>query len=186
MRRRPFLVLAVISALIIFAPPAAAGCIKRHSIPIASGPSPSGESWTVEGTIGNNGDCREWLFGMEFQLPGAVGWGWVTGIPSGGHLSKNFMIDASDDLQEDGSKRVFSGTAGGDVARIVATLSDGKHLTIQPKSAPAGLRQRVVWLRNARYFVQYYPPDGFVTSVSLFSASGQLLYRTTSAEGSFF
>ncbi len=178
--------LATISALIFFAPSATARCIKRHSIPIANGPGANGEPWTVEGTIGNNGSCRSWLFGMEFTLPGAVSWGWGTGIPSGGHLPEDFTIDASDYLLEDGSNRVFSGTAGGDVVRIVATLSDGKHLTIQPRSAPAALRQRVVWLRNARYFVQYYPPDGFITSVSLFNASGQLLYRTMSAEGSFF
>jgi hypothetical protein len=184
MHRHPFL-LAAISALFLCAPSAAIGCITRHSVPIASGSSPSGEPWTVEGTIGNNGSCREWLFGMEFQLPGAVNWGWGTGIPAGGHLSKSFKMDASDDLQKDGSKRVFSGSVGGEVARIVATLSNGKRLAIQPKSAPAALRRKVVWLRNVRYFVKYYPPQGFVTSVSLFSVSGQLLYRTSGAEGFF-
>jgi hypothetical protein len=172
-------------ALLVFVPSAVASCIKRHSVPIASGPSPSGDPWTVEGTIGNNGSCGEWLFGMEFDLPGAVHWGWGTGIPAAGHLNQDFTIDASDDLQEDGSWRVFSGTVAGDVAKLVAGLSDGKRLTIQPKSPPAQLRRHVAWLRNARYFVQYYLPEGFVTSVSLFSASGQLLYRTRGSEGTF-
>jgi hypothetical protein len=122
---------------------------------------------------------------MEFELPGAVHWGWGTGIPAGGHLSQDFTIDASDDLEEDGSRRVFSGTVAGDVAKVVAALSNGKRLTIQPKSAPAQLRRHVVWLRNARYFVQYYLPEGFVTSTSLFSASGQLLYRARGLEGTF-
>jgi hypothetical protein len=185
MRRGQTAVLAVIVALFVLAPSASAACIKRHSVPIASEPSPSGEPWTVMGTIGNNGSCREWLFGMEFKLPGAVNWSWGTGIPAGGHLSKRFMIEAGDYLQEDGTQRVFSGTVGGDVAKVMATLSNGKRLTIQPKSTPAPLRRHVVWLRNVRYFVQYYLPEGFVTSVSLFSATGQLLYRT-GGEGGFF
>jgi hypothetical protein len=136
----------------------------------------------VEGTIGNNGSCREWLFGMEFTLPGAINWGWGTGIPAGGHLSNRFKIDASDDLQEDGAWRVLSGSVGGDVAKVTATLSNGKRLSFKPRSALASLRGEVVWLRNVRYFVEYYPPTGFVTSASLFSASGRLLYRASGEE----
>ena len=179
-------VLAAFIVLLVFAPVAGASCIRRHSVPIASGLSPSAETWTVEGTIGNNGSCREWIFGMEFNLPKAINWGWGTGIPANGHLSSDFNIDASDDLVEDGSYRVFSGSAGGDVAKLVATLSNGKHLVIHPKSPPAPLRSRVAWLRNVRYFVDYYPPTGFVSSVSLLSASGQLLYRVSGSGGEFF
>lgn len=159
-----------------------AACVARHGVPIGSGSSPEGATWTVEGTIGNNGGCREWLFGMEFSLPGAVNWGWGTGIPAGGHLSYRFTIDASDNLQEDGAWRVFSGSVAGDVAKVTARLSNGRRLVFKPRSAPASLRRKVVWLRNARYFVQYYPPTGFVTSASLFNASGQLLYRTSGEE----
>ena len=85
--------LTAVVLFLLLAPPATANCIKRHSVPIASGSSPSGEPWTVEGTIGNNGSCREWLFGMEFDLPSAEHWGWVTGIPAGGHLPRNFTIE---------------------------------------------------------------------------------------------
>jgi hypothetical protein len=181
------LALAAVSAVLLFAPSAAAGCIARHSVPIASGPSPSGEPWTVEGTIGGNGGCHhEWLLGMSFNLPGVGSWETATGIPAGGHLSRNYRIDAFDAIQEDGAERVFAGVVGGEVATVTATLSNGKRLKIEPRSAPAQLRRHVVWLRNVRYFVQYYLPKGFVTSVSLFSASGLLLYRTTDMEGSFF
>jgi hypothetical protein len=184
MRVRPILVLAAATTLLIFAPLATASCIKRHSVPIATGTSPTGLPWTVEGTIGNNGNnCRDWLFGMQFELTGAANWGWSTGIPAGGHLPRTFDIDASDNLQEDGVSRVFSGTVGGEVAKVLATLSNNKHLTIQPKAPPAELRRKVVWLRNVRYFVNYYPPVAFVTGVSLFSASGQLLYREKTFEG---
>lgn len=184
MRSRPIFALVATAAFLALVPAAAAGCINRHSVPIARGISPSGETWTVEGTIGNNGNCREWLFDMEFALPRAGNWGWGTGIPAGGHLAQTFKIDASDFLQEDGTSRVFSGTVGGAVASIVATLSDGKHIKIKPRSPSAKLRRTVIWLRNVRYFVQYYPPEGLVTSVSLLASSGQLLYRT-SGEGSF-
>lgn len=172
----------LIALLLAFVPTAGAACIARHRLPIASGQSPEGEKWTVEGTIGSNGSCRQWLFGMDFRLPQTINWGWGTGIPAGGHLSNAFDIDASDDLQEDGAWRVLSGSVPGDVAKIMATLSNGKRLIFKPRSAPAPLRRKVTWLRNVRYFVQYYPPTGFVTSASLFSASGQLLYRTSGSQ----
>lgn len=173
---------AVVIVMLVLASAAGAACIPRHGVPIDSGSSPEGATWTVEGTIGNNGSCREWLFGMEFSLPGAVNWGTSTGIPVGGHLSSRYTIDASDNLQEDGAWRVFSGLVAGDVAKVTASLSNGRRLVFKPRSAPASLRRKVVWLRNVRYFVQYYPPTGFVTAASLFSVTGQLLYRTSGEE----
>jgi hypothetical protein len=184
MRTRPLLLLTVVAALLVLAPSATAKCIKPHSVRIASGTSPNDLPWTVEGSIRNNGNsCREWLFGMGFELTGVGNWSWSTGIPPGGRLRDGFEIDASDNLQEDGSTRVFSGSVGGEVAKVMATLSNNKHLTFRPKSPSAQLRRKFTWLRNVRYFVTYYPPEAFVTGVSTFSASGQLLYRDRSFEG---
>ena len=186
MRQRSIPVLFAIALFLLLVPVAEAGCVKRHSVRIATGTSPGGWSWTVDGSIGNNGgNCHEWLFGMGFELQGATNWNWVTEIPAGGHLSRRFEISASDNLLEDGSSRVFSGTVNGEVAKIVLTLSNNKHLTIRPKSPPPQLRRKVVWLRNVRYFVEYYPPEGFVTGVATLSASGQLLYRDKSFEEGF-
>ena len=181
MRRGFALALMGAAVLCLLATPANARCIERHRVTIASGSSPDGEAWSVDGTIGNNGSCREWLFDMDFNFA-TFGWGWATGIPAGGHLSGKSWIETFDDLQGNGSYRVFSGSVGGHVARIVATLSNGKRLRVEPRSVPRRLRD-VVWLRNVRYFVQYYLPAGFVTSASLFSASGKLLNRITSRNG---
>lgn len=171
------------AALLLLAPSAGAACIKRHRVPIATGTSPSGSPWSVEGTIGNNGRrCGEWLLGMEFEIQGGVSWGWGTGIPAGGHLGRGFQIDAFDELLEDGSYRVVSGTVGGEVARVQFTLSNNKRISIRPKAPPRRLLRKVAWLRDVRYFVDYYPPEGFVTGVATFSASGLLLYRDKSFE----
>lgn len=181
MGRKPVFILAWVLALLVLASTAQAGCIKRHKVHIASGTSPSGWTWTVDGSIGKNGgSCHEWLFGMDFMLEEAGSWGWATGIPAGGHIGPDFHIEASDELLEDGSYRVFSGTVNGEVSKVVITLSNNEHLTIRPKSPSASLRRKVVWLRNVRYFVDYYPPKGFVTGVATFNASGQLLYRDKS------
>ncbi len=137
----------------------------------------------MDGGIGTNGSCREWLFGMDFELEGAANWGWGTGIPAGGHLGRGFDISASDDLLEDGSYRVFSGSVGGEVAKVLITLSNNKHIAISPKSPSQRLRRNVVWLRNVRYFVEYHPPEGFVTGVATFDASGVLLHRDKTYEG---
>ena len=184
MRARPIFLLTALAALLVLAPAAAANCIEPHRVPIASGASPNGLPWTVEGSIRNNGNsCREWLFGMDFELGGVGSWSWSTGIPPGGHLREGFEVEASDHLQEDGSTRVFSGSVSSEVAKVVATLSNNRHLTFQPRSPSAQLRRRFTWLRNVRYFVTFYPPEAFVTGVSTFSASGQLLYRDRTFEG---
>jgi len=186
MRRGIALALTGFALLAATVQDASAQCIERHRVPIATGLDPHGETWSLEGSIGNNGGCREWLIGMDFSLPGAGNWGWGTGIPAGGHLSWRFHVDASDYLLEDGSYRVFSGSVSGETAKIVVRLSSGKGLVIRPRSVLAALRSRIDWLRNVRYFVEYYPPTGFVTSVSLLDASGQLLYRTSGDEDGFF
>jgi hypothetical protein len=184
MRHRPAIIFLTLLALLAIVPLAEGACIKRHDVRIASGLSPSGWEWTVDGGIGNNGTgCHDWLFGMDFELEGATNWGWGTGIPAGGHLERGFDIDASDDLLEDGSYRVFSGSAGGEVAKVLVTLSNNKHLAFRPKLPSQRLRRNVVWLRNVRYFVEYYPPEGFVTGVATFDASGVLLYRDKTYEG---
>ncbi|HEX5928366.1 MAG TPA: hypothetical protein VFY48_03145 [Solirubrobacterales bacterium] len=153
---------------------------------IATGVSPAGWPWTVEGSIGPNGnDCRDWLFGIDFEVEGAVYWGSSTGIPAGGHLGRDPEPAASDDLLEDGSSRVFTGFASGEVAKVLLTLSNNRHVTVRPKSPPSHLRRKVVWLRNVRYFVHFYPPEGFVTGIATFSATGQLLYRDRTFEGAF-
>lgn len=185
MRRWTTPLLLAVAAMLIVVSSAGAACITRHEVRIASGTSPNGWNWTVDGTIGNNGsgNCREWLFGMDFDLEGATNWGWGTGIPAGGHLGRRFEISASDDLLEDGSYRVFSGTVSGEVAKVLLTLSNNKRVAIRPKSPSERLRRKNVWLRNVRYFVEYYRPEGFVTGIATFSASGQLLYRDKSFEG---
>lgn len=184
MRRRSTIFLFVVLSFLFSASAVGANCIKRHQVPVARGESPSGYSWTVEASIGNNGNnCQEWLFGMEFNLEGATNWGSSSGIPAGGHLGRQYDIEATDNLLEDGSDRVFSGFVNGEVAKVLVTLSNNAHLSIRPRSAPERLRRKIVWLRNVRYFVDYYPPVAFVTGVATFNSSGQLLYRDKTFEG---
>lgn len=183
MRRRLIAIIFAASICLVFVPSAGANCIKPHDVRIASGTSPSGWGWTVAGSIRNNGNnCHEWLFGMDFELQGVGNWGSATGIPVGGHLGRDPEPEVIDSLLEDGSDRVVAGFVNGEVAKVVFTLSNNKRLTVRPKSPSEHLRRKVVWLRNLRYFVDYYPPEAFVTGVATFSASGVLLYRDKTFE----
>lgn len=183
LRRSLLLLLALATTAMVFAQAAGAECVKRHQVRIATGASPSGWRWAVDGSIGSNGGgCRQWLFGMAFELEGALNWSSSTGIPVGGHRGRDPEVEASDSLLVDGSDRVFSGFTGGEVAKVLVTLSNNKHLVIHPKAPRRKLRRNVVWLRHVRYFVRYYRPEGFVTGVASFSRSGQLLYRDKTFE----
>lgn len=183
--RRGFTVLCLTAlSLLLFVPTAGAMCIKRHSVAVASGSAPNGSHWNVGATIGpNGGGCRDWLLGAEFEIPGAGFWSTSTGIPVGGHIGRGYEIDASDMLLQDGSDRVFAGVVSGEVAKVLVTLSDNHHLAFRPKAPPEHLRRINDWLRDFRYLVEYYPPEGFVTGVATFSKSGQLLYRDKTFEG---
>jgi hypothetical protein len=182
LRRSLLLLLAVAAAAMVLAQPAGA-CIKRHEVPIAKGASPTDYHWSLRGSIGpNGGGCRDWLFGMNFNLEGVASWGSSTGIPPGGSYGRHPEVDASDYLLPDGSDRVFIGFVGGEVTKVLLTLSDNKHLVIHPKLPRAKLRSHVVWLRNVRYFVRYYRPEGFVTGVASFDRSGRLVSRDKTFE----
>jgi hypothetical protein len=78
---------------------------------------------------------------------------------------------------------VFSGFVEGEAVKLVATLSDNRRLVIHPKLPSAKLRRQVSWLRGVRYFVAYYPPEGFVTGLMTFDRVGTLLYRDKTWEG---
>lgn len=182
LRRSLLLLLAVAATAMVLAQPAGA-CIKRHEVPIADGTSPSGWGWSVSGSIGpNGGGCRDWLFGMEFELEGVGSWGSSTGIPVGGHHRRDPEVNGNDNLLPDGSDRVFSGFVGGEVTKVLVTLSNNKHLVIHPKLPPETLRRHVVWLRDVRYFVTYYRPEGFVTGVASFDRAGLLVWRDKNFE----
>jgi hypothetical protein len=182
LRRSLLLLLAVAAAVMVLAQPAGA-CIKRHEVRIAKGASPTGWRWSVSGSIGpNGGGCRDWLFGMNFNLEGAVSWGSSTGIPVGSSYGPSPEVNASDYLLLDGSDRVFSGFVGGEVTKVLVTLSNNKHLVIHPKLPRSKLRRNVVWLRDVRYFVRFYRPEGFVTGVASFNRAGLLVSRDKTFE----
>jgi hypothetical protein len=182
LRRSLLILLAVAAAAMVLAAPAGA-CIKRKEVPIAKGSSPTGWNWSVRGSIGpNGGGCRDWLFGMDFNLEGITNWESATGIPPGGSYGGQPEVSASDYLLPDGSDRVFSGFVGGEVTKVLLTLSDNKHLVIHPKLPREKLRRHVVWLRDVRYFVRFYPPEGFVTGVASFDRAGLLVSRDKTFE----
>jgi hypothetical protein len=119
---------------------------------------------------------------MNFDLEGALNWGSSHGIPVGGSVGRDPEVEASDFLLEDGSDRVFSGFVGGEVTKVLVTLSNDKHLVVRPRLPRPKLRRDVAWLRNVRYFVRYYRPEGFVTGVAAFERSGLLVYRDKTFE----
>jgi len=182
-RRSLLLLLAVAAVTMVLAQPAGA-CIKRHEVAIDKGASPTGWDWSVSGSIGpNGGGCRDWLFGMNFNLEGVASWGSGTGIPVGGSYGRHPEVEASDYLLRDGSDRAFIGFVGGEVTKVLVTLSNNKHLVIHPKLPRPKLRRHVTWLRDVRYFVRFYRPEGFVTGVASFDRAGLLVSRDKTFEG---
>lgn len=178
-------VIVNVAAASSWEPFAAERCIHRQEHSIAEGRSPNGKHWTVTASIRNNGNCRTWLFSLDFRpsgtLRGSSRWGWR--IPAGGHLSRVFMIKAQDESA--GSDRVFYGAVGKRVKTIELTMSKGKRIVAHPKLPPMALRERFVWLRNVRYFLRYYPAGEHVGVARLFDARGGLIDVVRGSEGEF-
>jgi hypothetical protein len=182
-----------ISALVMcLVLPAAAQATKKHCIDprqvrIGTGKSLSGEEWEAFASIRENGNsCRDWLFGVDFTLPGVGEWGSATGIPAGGHTSRYFTISANEFQSEDGTEAVFSGYAGREVATIKAWMQNGTMMEVHPRFPPMQLRTDFVWLRSFRYFVHYFPAESIITKVALFTRGGRLVYRASREDGSFW
>jgi hypothetical protein len=173
--------------LLVFSGSAAGSCITPKRVEFAHGPSPTGEDWTASATVRKNGDsCDEWLFGVEFTIPGAYNWGSATGIPAGGHTYRYFTISAFNYPVPAASVGVVGGYVGREVTTIKMQTSDGRWLEVKPVFPPIELRRRLVWMRSFRYFVLYYPGQSRVESIRLFNRAGTLIYRDLHADGELF
>ena len=164
--------------------PASDSC-NQHRV-IALGHSPSDIPWTVTGWIRKDfHSCKTWLFGVEFipsDRPSASfssGWG----IPAGGHLSSGFTFSGSD--ANEGSERVFAGAAGVRVKSLLLTLGNGQQIRIHPLLPTLALRKQFVWLRDMRYFVQFYPPGPHVRLVTARNFKRRIVGKSGGEEGFF-
>lgn len=172
-------------------------CIQREQV--ARGISPHHIPWGVFGSLRpNGGDCSTWLLGFEFRpqkgpyqppwehgatgapMPGSFSWQWE--VPSGGSLPSDFVLNARDEYE--GSERTFAGAAGIHAKEITLALTNGHRLTIHPRLPSLGLRKRFVWLRNLRYFVQYYSRGAHVKLATVRNANG-VIARIKGQQGSF-
>lgn len=160
-------------------------CIQPQQQLVDRGLNPAGDPWTITASIRQNDGCDSWLLGSKFvpagKVRGSFSFGW--GIPSGGHLSDAFTIDARDESSN--SERVFGGAVGGRVTRIVVQLSNGGPLTIRPELPAQRLRKKFVWLRNVRYAMRFYPAGSHATKVTLYSADGKVVEKLSPIEGAF-
>lgn len=171
-------------------------CSEHHLI--AAGTSSSDSHWRAVGHIReNDGSCKPWwLWGVEiFSTPKVIHragrsikiptilFGMEQSIPTGKYLPDAFTVSGQD--QKIGSKRVFAGVAGINIKSVVLALSDGKLVTIHPVQPPAGLRKRFVWLRNMRYFVQYYSAKSQVRVVIARNFKGRIVARVGGLGGDF-
>src|SRR3954447_10211770 len=143
--RRVSTLAAGLAVVFVLSAPAAHACISPRTVPIDGGPTLSGEEWKVSASIRKNGTCRGgWLFSVNFTLPQITNWSSATGIPTGGHISRYFMISASDAASLDGTERVFSGYTGREVAMIAIKMSDGRRIEFGPKFPSEKLRKHFV------------------------------------------
>lgn len=187
MRRAAIIVLGLVVGLQLVMGSASAACTKPHKHPIGNGPIPSGGAWSVTATIKNNGSCKSWLFGIDFDLGEFGNAGTGTGIPPGGHVPREyFTLSASVVPNMAGTEDVLYGYTGIEGARLVATTKDGGRFTVIPQLVPEPLRAKVDWLRPFRFFVYFFPAESPIEQISVFTSGGRLVYRTKSYHGEFF
>lgn len=183
MRRALCLFVALAALLAPAAGAAGKSCITPHKVEFARGPSPLGPDWTASASVKKNGNCREWLFGVDFTVPGAYNWGSGTGIRVGRHTDPYFNISGFDFPLSGGETGVVGGYVGREVATIKLSMSDGRAIEIHPRLPRVQLRHKFVWMRGFRYFLRYYEGKSHVDAFRLFDRAGTLLYRKLNAEG---
>ncbi len=190
MRRAGFLAVGLLLGLALASAPAFAHCTPRQETKVGQGPTPTGRTWTVTASVKNNiprgRNCRNWLFSVNFDVPGSVSGGISTSIPSGGHVGERYLGISAAEWGAPKRMSVLEGYTDFAGVRMVATMDDGSKLKIHPRAAPPRLRRHAHWLGIFRYFVVYFADKREVVSLSAFNRHGQQIAQAEATEHEFF
>lgn len=180
MRRTVFLFMAI--ALLALPSIAEARGAAQQKVVFAKGASPAGEHWSASASVRRRHD--KWLFGVNFEFTRGFKWDSGQEIPIGTHERLKGEADGyTGILSADAPESAAFGYAGPEVTTIKMKMSDGTSLEVHPVFPPKQLRQRFVWMRGFRYFMQFYPGGAYVTEYWLYDSDGNRVGCETYAEG---
>ena len=187
--------LLLLMAIAAFGPwqASACGCGEFKGFVVASGESPHGVPWLIEAShprtdsLGRRG--VEFYFHSEPPAPAGSGYFKGMGLP----IPKRFVFSAisgsfspiSGSEIDPYAEGDLSGVTGSRVATLVATMSNGEELTIEPQLAPSRLRARFPWLRRLRFFDHFYTAGLRPLKLAAFGSAGNLI-AARSADRGFF
>jgi len=79
----------------------------------------------------------------------------------------------------------LSGVTSREIASLKLKMSDGGTLSVHPRSAPHRLWRTLPWLRDLRFFDEYFPAGVKPREVVVLDRAGRVLARCRSKRGSF-
>jgi hypothetical protein len=138
-------------------------CIKSQKpVTVAKGvvPGGAGKEWAVASSLRSAKNCSGVLLTMKFKPSGTRRGSWreTRYKPPPGEPTfsppNSPEISAQDGVAPVG--RVFSGFVSSNVSKVHVTFDDGSSLIIRPKGVGRQLVRKYPWLKEVKYFVDFY------------------------------
>jgi hypothetical protein len=142
---------------------------------VAHGKSLYGIPWRIragEERFGHGGQVTFSFTVGTASEPNDAGYFSTLGLPIGRSFVLTGTKGSGTDPQLEGD---ISGIASRRAVRLVATMSAGPPLEVEPQIAPSGLRKRHPWLRGLQFFDQWYPSELEVLRLTAYGRSGRVL-----------
>lgn len=175
MRKLLSLVLTLAAAAAILLPGGAeaCGCGEFKGVVVAHGSSPNGVPWRIKATHLTQAGEGPYLL-VHFSIGDPEGEaGYFTSLPL--PVPGTFFTASPGSEIDEYPESDLSGVTGTRVAELRVRMDDGTVLTVNPALAPAPLRQRFPWLRQARFYDLFFPAEEEPQRVTAFDRSGRRL-----------
>jgi hypothetical protein len=179
--------LLMVAALVGAPASASASSARPGRAVFAHGTSPAGERWSAVGRVTPNRRRHFWRSDFEFNFSSGFSSGGGQEIPVGTHQDLAGQADGYTGLLARGAPESAAfGRTGPEVETVKMKMSDGTWLEVHPVFPPRRLRQKFVWMRGFRYFMQFYRGGAYVTEYWLYDDAGKQVGCNNYADGELY
>lgn len=167
-------VLALAAAFLLPGGASACGCGEFKGAVVAHGSSSYGVPWRIKAARSPASSGRPRYLEVNFSIGDPdKGIGYFSSLPI--PVPRTFFTASPGSDVDEYPESDLSGVTGSRVAELKVKMNDGTVLTVTPTRAPAPLRQRLPWLRQARFFDAFFQAEQEPERVTAFDRDGKRL-----------
>lgn len=182
--------LATLPAAVAMLAPAGASACPCHEFcgrVVAHGSSLHGVPWRAIAATRSSGEQNSSIAEVAFSIhacgeysEAGYSMGFLLPFATNSFLSANLGTDIDSYPESD-----LSGVTSRSIVKLTLTMSKGSPLSVYPSLAPRRMWRSLPWLRQLRFFAQFFPAGTAPLEVTAFDRAGHVLVRRKPKFGSF-